>query len=102
MIESEKSEPTHAHGEIGESTKASCDLCEALKAAFEAGRLAERADVDAYLSVEFENHLMWYTQAFMRGVTGEYHSSRMEVTQKIRKNIQDLRHFGAYKKAVTG
>ena len=72
------------------------------KAAFEAGRLAERADVDAYLSAEFEGHFTRYTQAFMRGVSGDYHSSRMEETQKIRKNIQDLRHFGAYKKAVTG
>ena len=77
-------------------------MCEVFKAAFEAGRLAERADIDAYLSVQFEDHFARYNQSLVRGLSGDYNSSRMQETQNIRKNIQDLRHFGAYKKAVTG
>jgi hypothetical protein len=67
----------------------------------EAGRLLERADVDAYLAAEIEHHFLNFTHALRRGDPGDYHRTRLESTQRLRANMQNLNHVGASRKAVT-
>jgi len=60
----------------------------------EAGRLLERADVDAYLAAEIENHYFNWIHAVQSGSTGDYHRARLETTQRLRTNMQNLNHVG--------